>query len=68
MQAKVASPGTREFSCELNEEFAVHLLLSFRSTHARAEGIARGKKAEMVMQCTKANAKQHTEDSFQVED
>lgn len=43
------------------------LLLSLRSIHARAEGTARGKKAEMVVQCTKANAKQCTEDSFQVE-
>lgn len=33
-------------------------LFSLRSIHARAEGMARGKKAEMVVQCTKANAKQ----------
>jgi len=44
------------------------LLLSFRSIHARAEGMARGKKAEMAVQCTKANAKQCAEDSFQAED
>lgn len=50
-----ASPGAREFPAAHPAVFAVHHPHSVR---ARAEGMAGGKKAELAVQSTRANAEQ----------
>lgn len=48
-------PGTWEIPGEPHAVFAVHHPTNI---HGRSEGMAGGKKAEMTVRCTKANAKQ----------
>jgi len=66
-QVGAASPGTRELPGELHSA-----LLYTRQRPYRAESMTGSKKAEMAVQRTKANAKQHKSNvlkaSFQAED